>query len=173
MPVSRMRRQSVVRCMPSRRAARVTQPAVRRSASRMRSSVETSEAAPTSFGRSTEVSRSPCVRTTALSFLLLVIFLGSVPLVSTATGLVIVFAVWGVAMAGVMVTWNLGPLHFAPEGQGSKYASVHVFLVGVRSTVAPMLGYAVAELLGLNMLFWLSAGLMATATVTVWMLRER
>ena len=113
------------------------------------------------------------VRTTALSFLVLVAFFAAMPFVGSASGLIPLYAVLGVAMAGVNVGWNLGPLRFAPEGRSRTYTSVHVLLVGVRSGTAPLLGYALGSLTSYDVAFALSAALQAVAFATLWRLSRR
>lgn len=112
------------------------------------------------------------MRTTGISFALLVVFLVLAPFVTTAVELVVLFTLWGAAMAGVMMSWNLGPLHFAPEGRGRRYAAVHLFMVGIRSMIGPPLGYFLAVTVSLKSVFFVAAGLMALAVVTVWRVRE-
>ena len=60
-----------------------------------------------------------------------------IPLVYTA------FTCFGIAMAGVSLSWNLSSIHFAGEEDPSAYQAVHSALVGVRGVFAPVLGYLV------------------------------
>jgi MFS family permease len=107
------------------------------------------------------------VRTTAVAFLGLSAFFFSMTLVSGAVGLVIAYAIWGLAMAGVDVGWSLGPLHFAPDDQAHMYAAVHFCMVGIRSVVAPFLGFAVKSWLGFAPAFAMSGGLLVVAALVV------
>jgi MFS family permease len=113
------------------------------------------------------------VRTTALSFLTLVAFFALLPAVGGAAGLIPLYLLLGVAMAGVNIGWNLGPLRFAPEGRSRTYTSVHVLLVGVRSGTAPLVGYALGAVVSFDVAFGLSAALQAAAFVTLWRLSRR
>ncbi|MGH7163159.1 MAG: hypothetical protein ACREID_06730, partial [Planctomycetota bacterium] len=106
------------------------------------------------------------VRTTAISFVVLGVFFASLPFVATAGGLIAAHALYGVAMAGVDVGWALGPLRFAPQGRARVYMSVHFSLVGIRSILAPLLGYGIKSLFSLETAFACSAGLMAAACAT-------
>lgn len=53
------------------------------------------------------------------------------------------FACFGIAMAGVSLSWNLSSIHFAGDEDPSAYQSVHSALVGLRGVGAPVLGYLV------------------------------
>ena len=119
------------------------------------------------------VDRLGPVRMTALAFFLLVGFFAALPLVRTAPQVIAAFAFWGVAMAGVGIVWNVGPLAFAPEGRGRHYAAAHVAIVGVRSLLAPLLGYLVAELLSIEVLFLVTAALVLAGGVVAWRLHAR
>jgi len=123
------------------------------------------------FGRLSD--RLGIVRTTGVSFLLLATFFGLMPLVGSAAQLAFACLLWGVAMAGVNVGWNLGPLHFAPDRQAHMYAAVHFCLVGVRSLVGPFLGFAVKEAFSYAAAFGLSAALVTAGAATIWHLDRR
>jgi predicted MFS family arabinose efflux permease len=120
------------------------------------------------FGRLSD--RLGVVRTTAISFVLLSAFFGLMPLVGSAVALAAASMLWGVAMGGVNVGWSLGPLHFAPDGQAHMYGAVHFCLVGIRSLIGPFLGFAMRDLFGFPPAFALSAALVATGALTVWLL---
>ena len=81
------------------------------------------------------------VRTTAAAFALLAGVFLSMPHVETEAAVIVVWGLFGIVMAAVDVGWSLGPLHFAPKDRASAYVAVHFGLVGVRSAVAPALGY--------------------------------
>jgi predicted MFS family arabinose efflux permease len=117
------------------------------------------------------VDRLGPVRTTAVSYFLLTVFFALIPFAATATHLVAAFFVWGLAMAGVGIVWNLGPLSFAPEGEGRRYAAAHVALVGLRSVVGPPLGYLIAETVSLRATFVVSAVMVAAAGAICWRVR--
>jgi MFS family permease len=112
------------------------------------------------------------MRATSIAFAVLAAFFAAMPFVSGAGALVAAFALFGVAMAGVNVGWSLGPLHFAPEGKARVYGSVHLLLVGVRSALAPFLGYAIREWISLPFAFGTSAALVLLA-VPVLLAAER
>ncbi|MFO7607937.1 MAG: MFS transporter [Candidatus Krumholzibacteriia bacterium] len=70
-----------------------------------------------------------------------------------ALGAYLAFAVYSLGMAGVNVTWNVGSISFAPEGQGGHYQGIHVALVGIRGLIGPALGFGVFRLLGFQGVF--------------------
>lgn len=58
------------------------------------------------------------------------------------------FAIWGVALGGVTIIWNLASLRFARNEDAGVYQSVHLAAVGIRGAFAPLLGLLVMHLLG-------------------------
>ena len=116
------------------------------------------------------VDRVGAVRTTAFAYALLTAFFALLPFATTFGHVVAAFVLWGFAMAGIGIVWNLGPLAFAAEGEGRKYAAAHVALVGVRSVIGPPLGLLIAETVALRATFVVSACLIATAGVICWRL---
>jgi len=57
------------------------------------------------------------------------------------------FTSFGFAMAGVTLTWNVGPMYFARHPQEiPRLTSIHVTLTGVRGLVVPLLGYLLLRL---------------------------
>ncbi len=110
-------------------------------------------------------------RTAAIAFVLLAAFFGLMPLVGSAAGLFAAYLLWGLGMGGIMISWSLGPLHFAPDGKGHMYTALHFALVGVRSLFAPALGYAAkvwfgyGAAFGLSVVFLLAAAWMVNTLV--------
>lgn len=51
-------------------------------------------------------------------------------------------AVFGLAMAGILICWNMGSVTLAPPGEALRYVSVHAALVGVRALIGHPLGGA-------------------------------
>lgn len=82
------------------------------------------------------------VKVAGLSFGLLVPFFLLMAAVATPWQLCAANVLFGACMAGVNVSWSLGPLYFAPRGQAHHYSAVHMACVGVRSVLGPVLGYA-------------------------------
>ena len=108
------------------------------------------------------------VRMVSVAFSLLVFFLCAVPHVTGLQSLILVYVLFGGSMAGVMIGWSLGPLHFAPEGRGHAYTAVHFSFVGIRSVIAPFLGYAVKVWTGSYALgFYAAAGFMLLGALTM------
>jgi len=52
---------------------------------------------------------------------------------------------FGIAMTGVTILWNLGPIAFAKEGEGMQYMAIHVALVGVRGLLGHPVGGLITE----------------------------
>jgi MFS family permease len=113
------------------------------------------------------------VRSTAVAFAVLALFYALMPFVSGPTELVAAFALWGFGMAGLDLGWSLGPLHFAPEGKAHMYAAVHFCLVGLRSLVAPLMGYLVLRLVSFRATFWISTLLEIVAILVILRLVKR
>ena len=55
---------------------------------------------------------------------------------------------YGVGRAGGNVLWNLWVTKFSNEENVGEYMSVHSFLTGVRSTLAPVISFAIVGLVG-------------------------
>jgi hypothetical protein len=77
----------------------------------------------------------------------------------------IAFFVFGVAMSGVTLAWNLGSIFYAPHNQVANYQAVHITLTGLRGSFAPMLGYFVIEIFSIEANFILSAVLFGAAGI--------
>lgn len=57
--------------------------------------------------------------------------------------------VYGTAMAGVMMTWTLGPVSLAPSPQQvPQYVAIHATMVGIRGIVAQGIGMLIYRLSG-------------------------
>ncbi len=83
------------------------------------------------------------------------------------------FAVFGLAMAGVNLAWNLGSIFFAGSGEASAYQSVHVTLTGIRGILAPLLALVLYRSLGLVSVFIASAGFLVFASAQSWLDNRR
>jgi len=55
-------------------------------------------------------------------------------------------ALYGAAMAGGILGWNVGHHDFAPVSKASQYMGVHVSLTGIRGLIAPLLGVGLYQL---------------------------
>ncbi len=117
------------------------------------------------FGRIYD--RIGVVRTTALSYGMLFVFLLWVPHVAGATDLAFAYALFGMSMSGVNLGWGLGPPHFAPEGKAHIYTAAHLSCVGFRSLFAPFLGYGLEALFSTKVAFAVAAALMALGAATM------
>ena len=113
------------------------------------------------------------VRLSMLAFLCLAIFYTSMLFVTGPWSFVAVFALWGFSMAAVDVSWSLGPLHFAPEGEAHMYAAVHFSMVGVRSLFAPFLGFWIKQEFGYSAAFSCCATLFCVAAIIALRLSRR
>lgn len=75
------------------------------------------------------------------------------------TGLVLGAVFYGVSLAGGDVAWSLWVTKFAPPERVADYMAVHTFFTGVRGVVAPLVAFQLAAVLPLNVIGWISAGL--------------
>lgn len=55
-------------------------------------------------------------------------------------------ALYGAAMAGGILGWNVGHHDFAPPAKASQYMGVHVSLTGLRGLIAPLIGVGLYQL---------------------------
>lgn len=81
-------------------------------------------------------------------------------------GAYLAFAVYSVGMSGVNVTWNMGSIAFAPDGQGGYYQGIHVAMVGIRGFLGPAIGFTVLKFLGYTEVFGLAAGIFLIAALS-------
>ena len=80
-------------------------------------------------------------------------------------------ALFGIAMSGVILAWNMGPVTFASPGRAMRYMGVHVALVGVRATIGHPLGAAVAEWAGPRAMFPVSCVMFLCGAAVMFRLR--
>lgn len=78
------------------------------------------------------------------------------------------FTVFGVAMAGVNMAWNMGSIYFADKEDASMYQSVHVTNTGIRGILAPLLSLLLYKTLGLTSVFVASVCFLVTASYISW-----
>lgn len=74
-------------------------------------------------------------------------------------------ALYGVGRAGGNILWNLWVTKFANEENVGEYMSVHSFLTGIRSTLAPVISFAVVGLVGASTIAIIGASLMALSSL--------
>jgi MFS family permease len=123
--------------------------------------------------------RLDAVRLSSLSYALIALFPISLAVGSLlaptqpALGAYVAFGLYGIGMAGVNVTWNMGSISFAPPGQGGYYQGIHVAMVGIRGLLGPAIGFAVLRLLGYREVFVLAALIFLTAAVSSGLLGRR
>jgi MFS family permease len=83
------------------------------------------------------------------------------------------YAVFGAAMAGVNVTWTLGPLAMAGAGRAERYMGAHVSLVGIRGLLGYPLGMALMRIGTARLTFAAAAVLEILAAALMWSLVRR
>jgi hypothetical protein len=79
----------------------------------------------------------------------------------SAAGLVVGAVCFGVSNAGADVAWGLWVTKFAPPERVADYMSVHTCFTGVRGVLAPVVAFYLVSDLPLNVLGWISVGLIA------------
>ena len=77
----------------------------------------------------------------------------------------VAYAIFGLAMAAVNITWNMGSIYFAGDSNASIYQSVHVTMTGIRGLIAPVLGIVLYKLVSLTMVFVVAAGFFMSASL--------
>nr|HPI26061.1 MFS transporter [Candidatus Cloacimonadota bacterium] len=109
----------------------------------------------------------------AASFALLMVFpilfvLSSLWAGESVVAVIIVFiayTIFGIAMAGVNLSWNMSSIFFAGKEDASMYQSVHVTMTGIRGLIAPVLGFSLLKILGINSVFYVAAGFLGLASI--------
>ncbi len=103
-----------------------------------------------------------------LMFFPLLIILSSqftqVPLVSTIL-VFVAYLIFGLAMTGINIAWNMSSIYFAGKEDAAMYQSVHVSMTGIRGLIAPVLGLVLMRTLGIRSVFIVAAGFLLTASI--------
>lgn len=77
--------------------------------------------------------------------------------ISTSISIVYLsYVIYGIAMSGILIAWNLGTIYFAKNNDVSMYQSVHVALTGVRGLIIPPLGFLILKMFGMQTVFIVS-----------------
>ena len=82
----------------------------------------------------------------------------------SVTGLVVGAVCFGISNAGADVAWGLWVTKFAPPERVAGYMAVHTCFTGVRGVVAPIVAFYLVSSLPLNVLGWISVGLIAVGS---------
>ena len=83
-----------------------------------------------------------------------------------AVGIVfLAYLVFGIAMTGVNIAWNMSSIYFAGDQDASIYQSVHVTMTGIRGLIAPVLGFALLRLFNITAVFVVAAGFLLWASL--------
>ena len=83
-------------------------------------------------------------------------------------GIPLFYAAWvafAIGMAGVMLSWNMSSMFFAPEGRTATYQGLHVTATAGRGFFAPVLGSLVMKYFGFTANFALSFAFFSTAGI--------
>lgn len=83
------------------------------------------------------------------------------------------FFLFGTAMSGVTIAWNLSSIYYAPHNEVSNYQAVHVTLTGVRGLFSPILGYAIMQIFSIEIALILASILFGTAGILMLMENKR
>ncbi|MDF3129238.1 MFS transporter [Kiritimatiellaeota bacterium B1221] len=103
-----------------------------------------------------------------LRMMLNILFLVSVLLFFSTTHLWVMgisMALLGTAMAGGRIAWSLWVTKLAGPGQTSAYMSVHMFMTGLRGTLAPFIGFALIECFSAKEVSWMGVSLIVLSTL--------
>lgn len=74
------------------------------------------------------------------------------------------FLVYGFAMSGVNMAWNMSSIHFAGNEDASMYQSLHITITGIRGLFAPVLGILAKNYMGIYGAFLMSFSFFAIAS---------
>jgi len=84
-----------------------------------------------------------------------------------SVGIPLYYAAWAafaIGIAGVVLSWNMSSMFFAPEGRTATYQGLHVTATALRGFFAPVLGSVVMKYLGFTANFLLSFLFFTTAS---------
>jgi MFS family permease len=107
------------------------------------------------------------LRLGALSFFVLALFPLALLLLPGEVGLYAGFAVYGLAMSGVFLTWTLGPMLFARGRDPHPYLNAHLGLVGFRALVGMVAATLLQRELGSRTVFAVCVALEVFAAVSM------
>jgi len=111
-----------------------------------------------------------------LMFFPLLIIVSSLFTTSVTLSTIVVFiayAVFGVAMAGINMAWNMSSIFFAGKDDAAMYQSVHVTMTGIRGLIAPVLGLGLMHFFGYKAVFLVASGFLATASIVSYLDHKR
>ncbi|PID27868.1 MAG: hypothetical protein CSB55_07405 [Candidatus Cloacimonadota bacterium] len=75
------------------------------------------------------------------------------------------YVIFGIAMSGINVSWNIGSIYFAGKNDASVYQSVHITLTGVRGFFVPLIGFFIMKYVNINVVFAVAAVALITSSV--------
>ncbi len=102
-----------------------------------------------------------------LMFFPLLMILSSIWAGESVVAVIIVFiayTIFGLAMTGVNMAWNMSSIFFAGTEDAAMYQSVHITLSGVRGLFAPVLGFSLLRIFGIESVFLIAACFLALAS---------
>lgn len=85
-----------------------------------------------------------------------------------SVGIPLFYAAWlafAIGIAGVVLSWNMSSMYFAPEGRTATYQGLHVTATALRGFLAPVLGSVIMTELGYTANFITSFVFFTTAGV--------
>ena len=124
------------------------------------------------FGRVMDRIGAP--RLGAYAFAGLIVYGGLLALAVGPVTYCLVTVVFGIAMTGVLILWNMGPVAFAKEGEAMRYMSVHVALVGLRGIIGhPIGGWIAAKAGDPRWVIVFSTILWILGSVVMWRLSQK
>lgn len=82
------------------------------------------------------------------------------------------FALFGIAMSGLVVLWNLSSIRFSGGEDSNVYQSVHVYATSVRGAFAPLVGLAVMSIFGRPTALAVSSGMWILASFMMYYMRR-
>jgi sugar phosphate permease len=112
-------------------------------------------------------------RTCGMSFAFLMIYPATLIFADSVSDVAVATALFGVAMSGVHVGWNVGPVTLAPDrARAPQYLAIHATLVGVRGAAFPFLGVGIYKLSGsFNVSLALAVAAFGVAALLMWQLQ--
>jgi MFS family permease len=112
-------------------------------------------------------------RTCALSFAALTLFPLALLVLPGKSALLVGYLIYGLAMGGVIVAWNLGPIAIARGRDPLPFLNAHVALVAFRALVGMTAGAGIQAVFGARPVFWIVIGLEVIAAVVMMRVARR
>lgn len=83
------------------------------------------------------------------------------------------YVLFGIAMTGIHLVWNLGAIYFSGDRDSSAYMGVHSAMAGLRGIIAPSIGYLSMTFFSIRISFLISIGFISLAAIRAIIMHQK